>query len=403
MSTKLNRRLFLGASAAATGALGAGALPAAAAQGALAAGPVLYGPPAGVAKLNANENPFGPSPAARVAMMEAGKQGAYYVGASVRRLKAMIAERHDLTPDHISLSSGSSGVLSFFAVAKSRGGKILAPDLFWDTTAKFAERQGGQIVRTAKVDSLAIDLKAMMRAIDDDISLVHITNPNNPTGLTLDGATLRKFCVAASKRATVLVDEAYNELTDSPDDTTMVPLVRGGHDVVVARTFSKIYGMAGMRVGYMIASPENTALLDQYGLGDYAMNQAGVAAAIASYNDFDFLASSKAKIIEARDMVVDAVRALGLRPLPSQTNFVFVDLGAMNADAFRALMATRGVLIRGVYRDYHNWSRVSMGYPDDVKKYVTALPQVVDALQGAGGARRSAGKGRAQAGGSFPA
>jgi histidinol-phosphate aminotransferase len=292
----------------------------------------------------------------------------------------MIAEREGLDPEQISLSAGSSGVLTYLAVAASKQGRILGPDLFWDTTAQKAVEQGGEIVRTPKTADLAIDLDATYDAIDDSVSLVQITNPNNPTGLLLDGDALRSFCRKASKKAIVLVDEAYNELTDDPEYNSMVGLIKEGHNVVVARTFSKIYGLAGMRVGYMMASPENTELMNRYGLGDYAMNQAGVAAAIASYNDSGFLAISKSKIVEAREMVLQATREVGLKPLPSQTNFVFVNLGKLNAEIFRQKMAARNVLIRGIYGDYTNWSRVSMGRLEDVERYVKALPSVLDEM-----------------------
>jgi len=328
----------------------------------------------------AQGNWIGPSEGALQAMMEAARNGAYYVGNSVQILKEMIAERHGLTADHISLSAGSSGVLTYLGVAALRRGRILGPDLFWDTTALAAARQGGTLSRTAKTDDLAIDLEALESGIADDVSLVHICNPNNPTGLLLDGEALRAFCRRAAARTMVLVDEAYNELTDDPDASTVVPLVKEGLDVFVARTFSKIYGLAGMRIGYMISTPENAKMLQSYGLGDYAMNQAGVAAAVASYNDTRFLARSKAGIIEGREMIMDAVKRAGLEALPSSTNFVFVNLGGLNAETFRQQMAGHDVLIRGIYRDYTNWSRVSMGQLPDVQKYVAALPQVLDAM-----------------------
>ena len=377
MTNYLNRRGFLKVNGAA--GLVAGSALSGGAHAKIARQPdLIYGPPAGVAKLNANENPFGPSPRAMVAMMDAAKKGAYYVGDSVQRLKAMIAERHGVTPEYVSLSSGSSGVLSYLAVAMTKRGHILGPDLFWDTTAKAGVRQGGEIKRLPKTSDLSIDLKAMEKAITPETSMVQVTNPNNPTGMLLDGNDLRSFCLRAAKKTMVLVDEAYNELTEKPEFNSMVPLVKAGHNVVVARTFSKIYGLAGMRVGYMISSPETAAILNQYGLGDYAMNQAGVAAAVASYDDTQFLAMTKSNIIESREALTEAVRAQGLKPLPSETNFVFVDLGNMNAEAFRSAMADQNVLIRGIYRDYVNYSRVSMGYPKDVEQYIAALPQVVD-------------------------
>jgi histidinol-phosphate aminotransferase len=384
--SQINRRTFLAGATALAGGAGAaahGAMPLHLAGASAAAAVPAYGPAGGVAKLNANENPYGPSPAALVQMHEASKLGAYYVGESVPMLKAMIAERHGVTPDHISLSAGSSGVLTYTAVAASKEGKILGPDLFWDTTALAAVRQGAEIKRLPKTDDLAIDLEAMYANITDDVSLVHVTNPNNPTGMLLDPAELRAFCKKASKKAKVLLDEAYNELTDEPATNTMVDLIIEGHDVMVARTFSKIYGLAGMRVGYMIASPENIEMLETFGLGSYALNQAGVAAAVASYNDWKFLEMSKAKIVEAREMIADAVKSQGLKALPSATNFMFVHLGDLDAEVFRAKMAEQNVLIRGIYRDYTNWSRVSMGKLEDVDMYVKALPIALDATAAA--------------------
>lgn len=342
----------------------------------LDAAPVnLFGPASGIAKLNANENPYGPSPKALEAMVKASAHGAYYVRRSAQRLREMIAERHGLSPDYVVLSSGSSGVLTYLALAASQQGKILAPDLFWDTTSLMGVRNSSNgIVRLPKSTSLSIDLEAMEGALDADISMVHVTNPNNPTGMVLDSAELRAFCSRASEKCTVLVDEAYNELTADPAASTMIPLVKAGKNVAVARTFSKIYGLAGMRVGYMIAKPELLERVKQYGLGDYGLNQAGVAAAVASYNDNEFLEYSKAKIIEAREMVSEALQQNGLTALPSETNFMFVNLGAKNAESFRQAMADRNVLIRGIYRDYSHWSRVSMGKLEDVQKYVDALP-----------------------------
>lgn len=372
-----NRREFLGGALAASGLSPmAGAL-AADAGDALSS---LALPPPGVAKLDANENPVGPSPAARAAIADAAGYGAYYVSENVKRLKAMIAERHGLTPAHVALSAGSSGVLTYLAVAASREGQILGPDLFWDTTCKAAERQGAVLARLPKAADLSIDLDAMLARIDDDTALVHVTNPNNPTGLMLDAERLRTFCRAASRRTMVLVDEAYNELTDDPDGNSMVDLVRSGHQVAVARTFSKIYGLAGLRIGYMMSTPEIIEKLSVFSLGDYALNQAGVAAALASYADETFLNHSRARIVEARQMVEAGLKANGLACLPSQTNFVFADLGALDAEQFRREMAARGVLIRGIYRDYTHYSRVSMGLPAAVGLYVENLPRVLEAL-----------------------
>ena len=383
---KIGRRGFLGGSAILAGAASAPSLGMAsgkmlASAAATATIEPLYGPPPGVAKLNANENPYGPSPLAIKAMTKAISKGAYYVNETAQLLKEMIAERHSLTADHVLLSSGSSGVLTNLAMAAASEGNILGADLFWDTTSKMGTRNAKYgIKRLAKTVDLSIDLDAMLASIGPDIALAQVCNPNNPTGMMLPEKKLKSFCKAASKKTMVLVDEAYNELTDDPESNSMVPLIKSGHNVVVARTFSKIYGLAGMRVGYMIASPETIEMISKFGMGSYGLNQAGIAAAVASYNDEVFLKHSKAKVVEARQMVAEAVTANGLKALPSQTSFMFVDLGDLNAETFRQEMAKENVLIRGVYQDYTNWSRVSMGKIPDVQKYIDNLPKVIDRI-----------------------
>ncbi|EED33052.1 putative histidinol-phosphate aminotransferase [gamma proteobacterium NOR5-3] len=341
----------------------------------------LYGPAPGVAKLNANENPYGPSKKALAAIQEASLSGSYYADQSAMALRAMIAERNGVDPEYVAISSGSSGVLAATAINAAQSGNILGPDLFWDTTSLAVEQQNvAKIVRLPKDAGLEIDLDAMYAAIDDSISMVQVVNPNNPTGLLTDPVALKAFCIKASKKATVLVDEAYNEVTDAPESNTMVSLVRDGHDVIVARTFSKIYGLAGMRIGYIIAAPETIENIGKYGIGSYGLNQAGLAAAIASYEDAEFMDASRAKIREGREMVYSALKENGLTGLPSQTNFIFADLGSINAQTFREAMEKENVLIRGIYRDYTNWSRVSMGRLEHVQMYVDALPKVLSQL-----------------------
>jgi histidinol-phosphate aminotransferase len=385
MTTNISRRLFLGGTAA-TSLLGVSAslfsplgVPEAMAS---EQKPMFFGPTPGYAKLNANENPYGPSPAALKAITQAATQGgAYYAYNAAMTLMKMIGEYHGLTMKNVSLSSGSSPILSYAALAAANKGVILGPDLFWDTTSRAPEKQGmAEIRRVPNTKDLDLDLDAMYAAITDDVAMVHVTNPNNPTGKIVDPNKLKEFCIKASKKTLVLVDEAYNELTDDPPKHSMVPLVKAGHNVIVARTFSKIYGLAGMRVGYMIGSEENTEWINRYGMGGYTINQAGLAAAIASYNDESFMQFSKDKIAEAKGIILDAVKANGLSALPSSTNFLFVNLGDGDANIFQKAMAEEKVLIRGQYRDYKPWSRVSTGKIEDVKRYAEAMPKALEAM-----------------------
>jgi histidinol-phosphate aminotransferase len=382
LRARLGRRSFLGSAAAGSSALvGACVAPApppapvprpSAAPSVLPPG--LFGPKAGIAQLSRNENPYGPSPAVYAAVEEATRKGAYYVDTTY--LEALIAERNGVSPSMVTVSHGSGEALCAAAVAWSRRGALLVPGLFWDLTTKFAEDQGATLRRVPLTPGLEIDLEAMAAAVDSSVSLVHICNPNNPTGRLLDADALAAFCRRVSPQATVLVDEAYNELTSDPARNTVLGLVRSGANVIVARTFSKIYGMAGMRIGYMLASPENIALVKRHQMS--WMSAPAVAAAVAAFDDHQFLAYSKSKVLEARERLSASLRQHGLEYLPSEANFLYVKV-PRSAEDFRRKMETFGILVRGIYGQYAEWSRVSMGRLEDVERYCTALPEVLRA------------------------
>ena len=336
-----------------------------------------FGPQAGQALLSRNENPYGPAPSAIKAIADTAQMGCYYADRGHDRLTAMIAERHGVSPSQVVIGEGSTEILNAIALAWGREGAILCPSLFWDTTVLYGVRQGVTAIRVPLADDMTVDLAAIEAKVSDAVSLVQICNPNNPTGMLIPAADLRAFAAQVTPQATLLVDEAYNELTDRPDDNTMIDLVKAGADVIVCRTFSKIYGMAGLRVGYAITLQDNAKRIraHQMSMGG---NVAGLAAAIASFNDTAFLAQSRAMVLEGRAMIMDAARKAGLTALPSQTNFVFVKVP--DANALRDAMAARGILIRGAYGSLNGHSRVSTGRLADVARYAAALPELADKL-----------------------
>jgi histidinol-phosphate aminotransferase len=160
----------------------------------------------------------------------------------------------------------------------------------------------------------------------------------------------------------------------------MVRLIKEGHNIAISRTFSKIYGMAGQRVGYIIADPEIIRTINRNGTGEFSTAMAGVSGAIVCYNDENFLKYSKSKINEAKEMVIEVAKSNGLETLPSQTNFIYVNLGNINADTFRDEMRKQNIIIAGKYGKHTNWSRVSMGKIEDIQRYVDAFPVVLDHL-----------------------
>lgn len=339
-------------------------------------GEELLGPQPGVALLSRNENPYGPSKSALKMIEYAGKKGAYYAGGAIGKLKDMIAERHGISAEQIAVTTGSGEALSAIALAYGPKGPIVAPRLFWDTTALYAKRMGmAEIQRVPLKDDMSVDIAAIEAAVTPATSLVQLCNPNNPTGMISDPAILKPAVKRMAKKATVLMDEAYMELAHDPEANSCIDLVKDGHDVIVCRTFSKIYGMAGIRVGYTISSPETAALIQQTAMS--WISGVGIAAAIGAYNDMAFLDYSKSKIVEGREMVKETVNALGFASLPSHTNFVYFNTG--KANVIQKALAEKNVMIRSQYMDYSDWNRVSMGKIEDVVRFCKTLPTVVDA------------------------
>lgn len=365
MSYQFNRRDLM------RGLVG-GAVSLALAQNAFA----RLGPPPGKVALRFNENPYGPSASGQKAAAEATALGAYYAVEIPGILLSNIAEKNDLALDNMVLSSGSNEALHAAFVAWGKKGKVVMPSLTYTDHIAYSRRMGVELKTVPLNADMSIDLDGIAAAVDDSVSLVYICNPNNPTGMTLDGDTLRDFCRTVGKKATIIVDEAYNELTDRPDYTSMVDLVREQENIVVMRTFSKIFGMAGMRIGYGMARPDLAKTIE-----DYVMswpNVVGLACANASYSDDKFIKFSRGKVLEGRKMVIDTFRENGIEPLPSQANFVYADIGR-NASEFQKQMAERGVLIRGSFDGYPNFSRVSMGKIEDVEVFQRVFTEVYNA------------------------
>jgi histidinol-phosphate aminotransferase len=330
----------------------------------------VFGPAPGVAQLSRNENPFGPSPSAVQAIARNASNGAYYADRGVKKMVDLIAERYSVTPENVVLSSGSTEVLICAAMALPKDKAILCPDLFWDTTVQYAVREGTKVKRVPLGADMAVDLAAMTAAVGPDIGMIQICNPNNPTGMSLDGDALRTFIRSVDPAIPVLIDEAYMELAARPDYTSMVDLLGERDNLIITRTFSKIYGMAGLRLGYALTSPALAETLRGH-LMSFGGNTAGLAAGIASFNDKAFLQFSKNHIVEAREAIMEAVKSVGLTALPSDTNFVYVKVP--DADALYRAMAEAKVDIRPAYGKWTSWSRVSTGKMEDVQRYAKAL------------------------------
>jgi len=332
--------------------------------------------PPGQIRLMFNENPYGPSPKALAEVAKILPMTAYYPGEIENDLMALFMERHNLDRDQVFLASGSNEGLQAAMMAFGKRGKVISPALTYSDHLLYAEKLGVEVQRIPLRDDMAIDLEAMARAVNDSVSLIYLCNPNNPTGIAIDGDELRSFCREVGGRVPILIDEAYNELTDKPDYTSMVDLVRGGANILITRTFSKIFGMAGLRVGYGMGHPDMVSVVKDNVMA--WLNGVGLYAAYHSYLDEDFIAFSREKVIQGREMVNATFRRHGIEPLPSQTSFVYADIGR-NADDFEAAMAARNVRIRGAYDGYDTFSRVSMGRLEELEIFDRVFSEVFNA------------------------
>lgn len=360
MSSHVTRRsLVLGSTAAAATALLA--TPAAG----LTAAPSL-------ARLIANENPYGPAASARRAVTEALATAWQYPMGHDQVLKKLIAGREGLTPAHIMLAEGSGEILRIAGLVYGMGGReVVAARPTFGFLQDYA-RQFGAVVTEVPLDAnLRHDLQSLDAAVTGNTGLLYVCNPNNPTGTLIPGPELRPFLRAMAGRTTVLVDEAYLDLWEDWPVHTATERVRAGDPVIVTRTFSKLHGMAGLRVGYALAPPAIIQRLEKHRMT--LLGCAGVAAATASYQDLEFQAFSRARLQEGLAITTGALRELKLRHVEQgRGDFVFFDTGGPLAE-FSAAMRRAGYLVGRPFPPYDTWCRVSMGTVEQMRGFAAAL------------------------------
>ena len=230
-------------------------------------------------RLGSNENPYGPSPKAREAIKAIIADGNRYPFDSSEEIKQQIATKEGVSPDHILMAGGSGEMLAISGMSLGiEGGSVLSAWPVFPMLMNFAEKFNARWDKVNLDQYLAHDLEAMASAVKSDTKLLFVVNPNNPTGTVLDHGKLKSFCEEMSKKTIVYSDEAYLEFLEPAEQKSMVELVKQGHNVIVSRTFSKIYGLAGLRIGYVVAKPDLIQKMAKYQPGTI-LNQAAVAAA----------------------------------------------------------------------------------------------------------------------------
>ena len=340
-----------------------------------AASAQTYTPPAGgdLLRLSANENPYGPSESAKKAMMAAMSEGWKYATSEAPALAKLIAEREGLAPENVMITEGSAEVLRVTALLYgSNGSEMVSARPTFEQGPDYAEKSGGVLVWVDLDKDMKHDLAGMEGRITNKTGLIYVCNPNNPTATMIASKELRSFIAATNTRAMVLVDEAYIDLVDDPAGTAMVDQVKAGKNVIIARTFSKIHGMAGLRLGFALARPDIIKRMNEVRMS--VPNKMGLVAGLASYQDKEFMASSKKLVRECLTMVTKTCDDLGLKYTKSQTNFMMFDTGKPVRE-FMAAMRQKGIAVGRPFPPYDTWCRVSMGK-------VEQMPQFLDAMRG---------------------
>jgi histidinol-phosphate aminotransferase len=330
---------------------------------------------ANIIKLASNENPFGVPESAKQAMAAAVAELGRYPDANGFDLKGALSKRYDVPADWITLGNGSNDILEIAAHALvERGQSIVYSQYSFAIYALAAQGVGAQhIVTPAK--AYGHDLAAMLAAIRDDTRLVFIANPNNPTGTFIPAAEIEDFLAKVPSHVVVVLDEAYNEFLAPQDQFESAEWVKKYPNLLVSRTFSKAYGLAGLRVGFAIAQPALTDLLNRV-RQPFNVNSLAQAAAIAALNDKDFLQKGAENNTAGYQQYVAAFDKLGLEYVPSFGNFVLVKVGDDAGAGARVNLSLlkQGVIVRpvGGY-GLPEWLRVSIGLPEENEAFIEAL------------------------------
>lgn len=330
-------------------------------------------PPEIKARLSANENPFGPSEKAKKAIEEALSTSYQYPFMYSRQLEDKISEFEGLQQGMVMTAAGSSPLLLAAALYYSKnGGTIISGDPSYDDLPSHAKAVGAKLVKVPLTPDFKLDLDAMEKAVDASTTLVYICNPNNPTGTVLDTDKLKSFCERVSKKVPLFIDEAYIDYMPDPQATTLIDGVKKGQNLIVARTFSKLYGFAGLRVGYVVSQPDILKNLHLYTTGSMAISAPSLRAALVAYQDKEFMQDALRKTFASRDFLYKTLKEEGYEAIPSSANFVMFPL-KMEGQRFLQEMQKKGVSVRHWKFVGKDWCRVSIGRMDEMQAFADAF------------------------------
>lgn len=330
------------------------------------------GVPEDVIQLNSNENPYGPSAKALKAMTKSQRWASRYPGHLEQRVLETIAQQHGTEPACVLLGCGSGEILRIADMAFLAPGKnLVVAEPTFEAVLTYAQVPRAEPVKVPLTADFRHDLPRMAAACNAQTGLVYVCNPNNPTGTVVTREELAAFFTRVPQSAVVLVDEAYYHFVEDPRCASGCEWLNKLPNVVVVRTFSKVYGMAGMRLGYAIGAKAVIAKMREHVLGNNS-NAAVLEAALASLTDEDLISRQRKLNNDTRRWLCTELEKDGYRYIPSEGNFVMIELNSEAqpvVDAFRQ----RKILVGRQFPSMKNWLRVSIGKPEEMETFLVGL------------------------------
>jgi histidinol-phosphate aminotransferase len=328
-----------------------------------------------IVRLSANENPYGPSQKALQAMTDSFGLACRYPDEHNNVLIDKLAKLNGVNHDQILLGDGSGEILKLCAETFTgpQNGKLVAADPTFEAILNNASANGAEIVKVSLTSSFAHDLEKMLAAANK--GLIYVCNPNNPTASITPKAELRDFIAKTPPATTILVDEAYFHYADSPDYESLIAIVKDHPNLIVSRTFSKIYGMAGLRCGYCIAQNETIERMRQQQMWD-SVNCMALAAATASLDDLDHVPTGQRLNKEAKTFTTSELEKMGYKIIPSQANFIMFDCKRPVVPLIKA-MKEQNVRVGRLFPALPNHMRLTIGKKSEMETFLAAFRQVI--------------------------
>ena len=330
-----------------------------------------------IIKLASNENPLGPSPMAQEAIKRAAAQVNLYPDGNAYHLKNALAEHLGISPEYLIFGNGSNDVLQIVGETYiSQGDEVIYSESAFMVYMLVSIICGAKSIATPR-RGYAHNLDAMGDAVTDATKAIFIANPNNPTGTMLTKEETDRFMARVPEDVLVVFDEAYYEYVERPDYPQTLPYVEEGRNVIITRTFSKIYGLAGLRMGYGIAKPALIEMMNRV-RQPFNCNLIAQAAGRAALNDADHVRRSLESNAAGKIYLYEALTRLGLEYVETEGNFILIQLGRSGQEVADALMR-KGVIVRPVAAyGFPNSVRVTIGKPDENERFITALREVLN-------------------------